>query len=306
MFLLTTRLAAWLRLARREETSKTAEILILHHQLAVPQRRRPELNRADRALLATLLRVIPKARRHGLRLLVTPDTVLLWHRDIVRRRAARSMRGKTGRPTTHRNIGALVLRLARENPGWGYRRIHGELAGLGVRVSAPAVGEILKNAGTDPGPRRSGPAWSLFLRSQAEVILACDFFTADLLDGIQAYVLAVIEHATRHIRILGVTLHPTGEWTAQQARNLSAPQGVRDMAPNPTKLRLRLDNVQARGAGWATQRGRGAPVWNNGDTAYPKSTPSMSAAGVMSGRRSMRNELPRPRREAMAGTSSAI
>ena len=140
---------------------------------------------------------------------------------IVRRRwAARSERGKTGRPATSRNIRALVLRLARENPGWGYRRIHGELAGLGVRVSASTVWEILKKAGIDPAPRRIGPTWSLFLRSQAEAILACDFFTADLLDGTQAYVLAVIEHATRRIRILGVTLHPTGDWTAQQARNL--------------------------------------------------------------------------------------
>src|SRR5207245_1889532 len=156
-----------------------------------------------------------------LRLLVSPDTVLRWHRDIVRRRwAARSMHGKTGRPATRRNIRALVLRLARENPGWGYRRIHGELAGLGVRISASTVWEILKKAGIDPTPRRTVPAWSLFLRSQAEAILACDFFTAELLDGTQAYVLAVIEHASRRIRILGVTLHPTGDWTAQQARNL--------------------------------------------------------------------------------------
>jgi len=101
-----------------------------------------------------------------------------------------------------------------------YRRIHGELAGLGVKVAASTVWEILKRAGIDPAPLRSGVAWSQFLRSQAEAILACDFFTADLLDGTQAYVLAVIEHATRRIRILGVTLHPTGEWTAQQARNL--------------------------------------------------------------------------------------
>jgi putative transposase len=130
------------------------------------------------------------------------------------------MRGKTGRPATRRNIKALVLRLARENPGWGYRRIHGELAGLGVKIAASTAWEILKKAGIDPAPRRTGPAWSQFLRSQAEAILACDFFTAGLLDGTQAYVLAVIEHATRRIRILGVTLHPTGEWTAQQARNL--------------------------------------------------------------------------------------
>ena len=136
VFLLVTQLAASLRLSRREEAWKTAEILILRHQLAVLQRRqprRPKLNRADRALLATLLSVIPTARRYGLQLLVTPDTILRWHRDIVRRhQAARSMRGKTGRPATRRNIRALILRLARENPGWGYRRIHGELAGLGV------------------------------------------------------------------------------------------------------------------------------------------------------------------------------
>jgi putative transposase len=224
VFLLATRLAAWLRLSRREETWKTAEISILRHQLAVLQRRqprRPTLNWADRALLAALLGVIPKACRHGLRLLVTPDTILRWHRDIVRRRwAARSMRGRTGRPATRRTVRALALRLARENPEWGYPRIHGELAGPGVKVAAPAVWEILQASGTGPAPRRTGPTWSQFLRSQADAILACDFFTVDLPGGTQAYVLAVIEHATRHLRILGVTLHPTGEWTAQQARNL--------------------------------------------------------------------------------------
>jgi transposase InsO family protein len=130
------------------------------------------------------------------------------------------MRGRTGREATRWNVRALVLRLARENPEWGYRRIHGELAGLGVKIAASTAWEILKNAGIDPAPRRTGLAWSQFLRSQAEAILACDFFTADLLDGTQAYVLGMIEHATRRIRILGVTLHPTGEWTAQQARNL--------------------------------------------------------------------------------------
>jgi putative transposase len=224
VFLLITRLAAGLRLSRREEMWKTAEILILRHQLAVLQRRqprRPTLNWADRALIAALLGVIPKARRHGLRLLVTPDTIVRWHRDIVRCRwAMRSTHRKTGRPATRRNIKALVLRLARENPEWGYRRIHGELAGLGVNVAASTVWEILKTNGIDPAPRRTGPTWSQFLRSQAEAILACDFFTVDLLDGTQAHVLAVVEHATRRIRILGVTQHPTGAWTAQQARNL--------------------------------------------------------------------------------------
>ena len=123
MFLLTTRLAAWLRLARREERWKTAEILILRHQLAVLQRRqprRPRLDWADRALLTTLLGVIPKARRHGLHLLVTPDTVLRWHRDITRRRWA---------------AGAVVLRLARENPGWGYGSPRQVWRPLGLRTA---------------------------------------------------------------------------------------------------------------------------------------------------------------------------
>jgi hypothetical protein len=139
VFLLITRMTSWLQLSRRQETWRIAEILILRHQLAVLQRRQsrcPNLDWADRALLATLLAVIPNARRQALRLLVTPDTMLRWHRDIVRRRwAARSMRSKTGRPATRRNIRALVLRLARENPGWGYRRIHGELAGLGMKIA---------------------------------------------------------------------------------------------------------------------------------------------------------------------------
>ena len=194
--------------------------MILRRQLAILQRRqprRPNLDWADRALLATLLAVIPKARRKALRLLVAPDAILRWHRNIVRRRwAAKSMRGRTGRPATRRNIKALVLRLARENPGWGYRRIHGELAGLGVKIAASTVWEILNKAGIHPAPRRTAPTWPQFLRSQAEAILACDFFTADLLDGTRAYVLAVIEHATRRVRILGVTLHPTGKWTASR------------------------------------------------------------------------------------------
>src|SRR5216684_2553834 len=249
VFLLITRVATGLRLSRREEVWKTAEILILRHQLAVLRRRqppRPKLNWADRALLAALLGVIPKAGHRGLRLLVTPDTIVRWHRDIVRRRwAARSMRGRTGRPSTRRNIRARVRRLARENPEWGYRRIHGELAGLGVKVAASTVWEILKASGTGPARRRTGPTWSQFLRSQAGAILASDFFTADLLDGTQAYVLAVIEHASRRIRILGVTQHPTGgmDRPAQQARNLIMDLGeqaywvkfmIRDRGPNFT------------------------------------------------------------------------
>jgi hypothetical protein len=113
-----------------------------------------------------------------------------------------------------------VLRLAKENPTWGYRRIHGELAGLGIRVAPSTVWEMLTKAGIPPAPRRAGPTWAHFLHSQAQAILATDFFTVDLLDGTSAYVLAVIEHATRRIRILGVTAHPDNAWVTQMARNL--------------------------------------------------------------------------------------
>src|ERR1700683_3100372 len=163
-FLLIMRVVSWLRLSKREDTWETAEILILRPQLAILQRRqprRPILNWADRALIAALPGVIPKARRHGIRLLVSPDTILRWRRGLVRRRwVARSRRGRPGRPATRRNVRALVLRLARENPEWGYRRIHGELAGLGVKIAASTVWEILKKAGINPAPRRTGPPWS--------------------------------------------------------------------------------------------------------------------------------------------------
>jgi putative transposase len=224
LVLFIARLFAWLRLSRREESWKSAEILLLRHQLTVLQRQvhsRPKLTWADRALIAVLLDVFPRSRRAGLRLIVTPDTVLRWRRDIVRRRwAQKSRHRKPGRPRTRRNVRGLVLRMAKENPAWGYRRIHGELAGLGVTVAPSTVWEILTNAGIPPAPRRSGPTWAQFLRGQAEAILATDFFTVDLLDGTSAYVLAVIEHATRRIRILGVTDHPTDSWVTQMGRNL--------------------------------------------------------------------------------------
>jgi len=112
------------------------------------------------------------------------------------------------------------VRLARENPGWGYRRIHRELAGLGIRRAPSTVWEIVTKAGIPPAPQRAGPTWAQFLHAQAEAILAADFFTVDLLDGTTAYVLAVIEHATRRIRILGVTAHPSNAWVTQMGRNL--------------------------------------------------------------------------------------
>jgi putative transposase len=224
VYLLVLNVFSWLRLAGGDEAWRDAEILLLRHQLGVLQRqqvRRPRLTWADRALIAALAGVIPKARRAGLRLLVTPDTVLRWHRDLLRRRwAAKSRAGRSGRPVTRRDIRRLVLRLARENAAWGYRRIHGELAGLGIRIAPSTVWEILTKAGIEPAPRRTGPTWAQFLRSQAEAIIATDFFTINLLNGAQVYCLAVIEHATRRIHILGATTNPTAAWVGQQARNL--------------------------------------------------------------------------------------
>ena len=209
VYLIVSRLFGWLRLSLRPESWKSAEILLLRHQLAVLQRQvhvRPRMTWTDRAFIAVLIDVIPKHRRGDLRLIVTPQTILRWHRDIVRRRwAVKSRHKQPGRPRTHRNITAAVLRLAKENPCWGYRRIHGELAGLGLQLAPSTVWQILTGAGLPPAPRRAGPTWAQFLRGQAKAILATDFFTVDLLDGTSAYVLAVIEHATRRIRILGVT-----------------------------------------------------------------------------------------------------
>ena len=225
IFLIVTRVVSLLGLSRREEWWKDAEILMLRHQLAVAGRQQPRahsrLTWPDRAWLALLVRTVPAERLAVMRLIVTPGTIVRWQRGIVRRRwARRSRRGRSGRPATHRKVRSAVLRLARENESWGYRRIHGELAGLGITVAPSTIWQILKNAGISPAPRRDGPGWAEFLRSQAHGIMALDFFTADLLNGMKAYVLAVIEHGTRRIRILGAAEHPVQSWVVQQARNL--------------------------------------------------------------------------------------
>jgi putative transposase len=225
VFLIGTRAVSLLGLSQREEWWKDAEILVLRHQLAVALVERPRahsrLTWPNRAWLALLAGTVPAGRLAAMRLLVTPGTVLRWHRDVVRRRWARlSSRGRLGHPATHRRVRSVVLRLARENESWGYRRIHGELAALGIKVAPSTVWQILKDAGISPAPRRDGPGWTEFLRSQAQGILALDFFTDDLLNGTKVYVLAVIEHGTRRIRVLGATEHPVESWVVQQARNL--------------------------------------------------------------------------------------
>jgi putative transposase len=239
-YLSVTNAFALLRLLTVSDRDKEVEILVLRHQIAVLQRQlgttRPRFCQADRAFLAALLHRLPRGVLGRFRLLVRPETVLRWHRDLLaRRHAARSRPGRPGRPPTVRSIRLLVLRLARENPCWGYRRIHGELLVLGIRTSASTVWEILRQAGIDPAPERTSTTWADFLRSQADALLACDFFETVTLSGTRLYVLAVIEHASRRIRILGATSHPTASWVAQAAKNL-----VMDLEDSGSRARFMI------------------------------------------------------------------
>jgi putative transposase len=206
---------------RRSELTKDVELLVLRHpQLAVLRRQqpRPRLRPADRAFLTALSRILPRRRRQGL--IVTPQTLLRWHRQLVRRRWTQSQRSP-GRPPVERRVRELVLRLARENPRWGYPRIAGELLKLGVRVSPSTVRRLLLAAGLKPAPRRTGPSWREFLRQQAAGVLACDFFTVETITLRRYYVLFFIELGSRRVWLAGCTTNPTGAWVTQQARNLS-------------------------------------------------------------------------------------
>jgi putative transposase len=220
LYLLFCQVLRWLALLARSSAAKDAELLVLRHQVAVLRRQvaRPQVNWADRAVLAGLTRLLPRPAWRGL--FVQPATLLRWHRDLVRRRWIYSH--QRGRPPVAAELRALVLRLARENPTWGYRRVHGELCRLGYkdRVGASTVWTMLQRAGVDPAPRRSAVSWRQFLRAQAASVLALDFFTVDTVFLQRVYVLFAIEVATRRVHELGVTPHPVGEWAAQQARNL--------------------------------------------------------------------------------------
>jgi putative transposase len=221
-YLALTGMVTLLWLLPMSNADKDIEILVLRHQLAVLQRRvdKPRLIPPDRAFLAALLHKIPRPTLRRLHLIVSPDTVLRWHRDLLRRHASASRPQRPGRRPTVRSIRALVLRLAHDNPSWGYRRIHGELAIVGLKVAPSTVGEILKIHGIQPAPHRDHLTWATFLRSQAHALPAADFFDISTLTGARLDVFAVIEHATRRIRILGATAHPTAAWTTQMARNL--------------------------------------------------------------------------------------
>jgi putative transposase len=193
----------------------------LRHQVAVLQRqvKAPHLSWADRAIMTALARLLPRGQLSQLRLIISPRTLLRWHADLVRGHWTYPRRGP-GRPGTAKPVRALVLEMARDNPSWGYRRIHGELAGLGYKLAPSTVWQILKDAGIAPAPRRSGQTWQKFLETQAKTILAVDFFHVDTVFLRRLHVLFFIEHGTRRVHLAGITAHPTGEWVAQQARNL--------------------------------------------------------------------------------------
>ena len=236
MSLVLYRLIATLaRLAVRSGRSKDLEIIVLRHQVAVLRRQieRPAINNDDRILLGAIAASLPRPQRtHWI---VTPDTLLRWHRRRISRHWTQHTR-RPGRPSTAIELRRLVLRLAAENPTWGYRRIHGELAGLGHHLASSTVWNILKAAGIDPAPERSEVTWSQFLHSQAAV--ACDFFTVDTALLRRYYVLFFIHLPTREVFFAGVTVNPTGAWTTQAARNLFL-QHDRQLAGSRTLVRDR-------------------------------------------------------------------
>jgi hypothetical protein len=216
-YLIMVRVLGWLALLGRSQASRNAEIMVLRHAVMVLRRQvpRPRPDWADRAILAALAWLHPAALRDSR--LVTPGTLPAWHRRLITRKWTYPAR--PGRPAAGREIRDLVLRLAAENPAWGYRRVHGEPTRLGHHASEATVRRILRARGR-PAPRGLDSSWRTFLRAQAEGLLACDFFTVDTVFLKHLYVLFVMEVATRRVYILGVTAHPAGSWTAQQARNL--------------------------------------------------------------------------------------
>jgi transposase InsO family protein len=220
LYLLFRRALAVAALRLRSREFKELEIVVLRHELAVLRRQiaRPRLDENDRVFLAAANRLLGQASRPSF--FVRPDTLLGWHRQLVRKRWTYAGQ-RPGRPAISEEIHDLVLRLARENPRWGYQRIVGELAGVGVGVSATTVAKILRQAGVSPAGARAQLGWREFLRAHADSIIACDFFTVDTLWLGRLYVLYFLELSSRRVHLAGCTANPDGRWIAQQARQLA-------------------------------------------------------------------------------------
>jgi hypothetical protein len=224
----TGRLLGALAVAVRRDASKDAELLVLRHENAVLRRQveRVRYTRAGRLWLRALSGLIPRRRWNGV-FAVTPATLLSWHRRLIARRGDCSARRSPGRPATAAAIRRLAVEMAKDNPGWGHRRIQGELHRLGHHVAPSALWQILRGAGLGPAPRRAGPTWRSLLRAQAEHIVAVDFVHVDTVLLRRLYAPVLIEHGARRAHLLGVTAHPRGEWTARAGRNALMELGER-------------------------------------------------------------------------------
>ena len=213
----------------RPDRDKDLQILLLQHQVRLLQRQRPQprLTRWEKLTFGVLasklahLSAGPRTRLEHYVLLVKPDTILKWHRELVHRKWTVRRTAAGGRPAIPAEVEALILRLARENPGWGYGRIQGELRKLGIRVGATTIRTMLRRSGLGPAPRRGGPSWSEFLHAQAQGILAADFFTVETAWLRTLYVLFFVELGSRRVQVAGITANPDSGWMTQQARNLA-------------------------------------------------------------------------------------
>jgi putative transposase len=248
VYLAFGRMVELVLLCFRKRESNEIEILVLRHELDILRREhpRPRLEPRDRAWLSLLSRVLPRERWSVF--VVTPDTLLVWHRRMVRRHWTYPNPPR-GRPPVADDVQTVIVGLAKENPSWGYQRIQGELAHLGIRVSASSVRRVLTTHGIRPAPRRTTTTWRAFLSSQASAVVACDFFSVDTVVLRRLYVLFFIEVGSRRVWLAGVTAHPTGEWVTQQARNLAASLEERGVLPRhlirdrDTKFSRAFDDV---------------------------------------------------------------